>query len=97
MHILLGDGSEGCARRRGHRTVAVVVVEGERGDGVFHLGEGIEVVLGIVLQYLGAVDIIEQLIGVGNAAAALQYTYFRELCQHSFHLGIFAKGENAGW
>lgn len=93
LHLVAGVGRELGTRRGGHGVVAVVVVEGEGGDVVLHAGEVVEVGIGAVAVALAAegVDvahIVEEAVGLGEAAFALEEADAGELGDGVLHLGV---------
>ena len=72
--------------------VAVVEIEGQQGDVVFGLGVAVEQLVAILPQDIGLADTVEQLIGIGNMASALQQTRLEQVGDDRLHLAVLHAG-----
>ena len=68
--------------------VAIVVVEHQHGDVVLALGIVVEQVVAVALQHAAAPDVVEQAVGVGNAAVALQQTGARQVMDNPLDVTV---------
>ena len=87
-HGALGAGGESGARRGGNCAVAVVVVESQRGDIIFHLRIGIEIVALLAAQQGRTVYVVEQLVRFCYPTTALQQAYLHQLGYQLLHLDV---------